>query len=386
MNCKLKNDSIYYVSVLRKIGEDDGTLDGYTTVQEYILNNYTTYTDNNVPAERIVTYKIRGVIPDGYPGYSGRYVYSNAVKYERDINTINTVADNVLYQEHNNTLFFFNSSAGVITSYNLDTKEQNAIEVNSAIGYCKLSKYNNKYELLVPRSDGWLFVYDADSLTLKHQVKVSESSLSSVADNDSLLYINSSNYYENLYVVSRNNYTVLHTLNWGYTGDNNKKIQIIPGTSTELFDANDYYLTYAVFDGTGNLIQKVTSDDWSSYNYSSNFKIIPNSKKAIFAPYGKIYNNTTNYVNGIPYGSFRFSDFLFNSSGDEVYTGCSNSKKIVAYNAVSLQEIKHIQTQAYPFRLFYNNGQIICVSVTTTSSYTTSYSQFVVEYFDESIN
>ncbi len=359
------NDSISYYNIIRIIGTE---IDPYNSMIIASVDKKTlSYIDTDVPYTSAVTYLIQGMIPKQNNPYYYKTTASNSKTYIRDISMIKFPANDVLFQKELSKLFLINRTNGKVKAYNYKTKEETNIDFFSAVGFCSLNKNGLRYELVVPREDGWLFIYNADTFEFIEQIKVSASSLSSSVINGDLIFTNTKSSYEPVKVIRRSTKSVMSSLTW--YGDDNRKLEIIPNSNTELFGVNANDISYYQYDINGTLTSRLYKSVYNSeYNVSTRYAILPNSKKFISAPLGNIYDASIAYVTGLPRGSFTFSDFIINTNGSKVYASCSNHKSIEVYNLNDYLHTETIQTKGYPYRIFYDNGEIIVVSISSSTS------------------
>ena len=387
---KANNDSIAYYRVIRAVGEK-GIYDinnNSTNITEINSSDELSYTDTNVPYSSRVSYEVQGIFSESEDQYYMKNVWSNTREYVRDIPMINFPSDDVIFVTEHDRLIFINKAVGKIKFYNYKTKEETDFELNTGIGFCTLNKNGQQLELLVPRNDGWLFIYDANSFDLIEQIKISPFSVVSAVIKDDLIFASTTTSDEPVIVTRRSTKEIVSKLTW--YGDDDRRLQILPNTNTELFSVNSDEISFYTYDANGIMIDRKYKDPWDSeYATSTNYTIIPNSKKFITAPLGNIFDNSIAYVNGLPRGNLKFSDFLINTSGSLVYAACSNNKSIEVYNLSTFRHIETIETNAYPYRIFYKDGEIISVSKPTADNdyyYDSSPSDLIIERIVHEIN
>jgi len=376
----VSNDSITSFNIIRVNGKIYNPYYSSSYIIARDLEEGTSiFIDEQVPYIPVVSYQIQGLIPIPDNPYNSKIVYSNVIEYRRDISLKEFTVDDAIYNKKNDLLYLINRSEGLIKTYNYKTKAESDYNFNSAVGFCTLNTNDQINELLVPREDGWLFIYNAENFELLEQIKISAYSVISSVINNGIIFNCTNSYYEPLVVINRNTQEVISTLTW--YADESKRLEIIPNTNTELFSVDSDEICYYNFDDKGNLISRQYKDPWDSeYAISSRYELIPNSKKFICAPLGNIFDNSIKYVNGLPSGELNFSDFLINSDGSKVLASCSNNKSIEVYDLNNLSHIETINTKGYPYRLFYNNGTLIVVSRLSSSDYPYStINEFIIE-------
>jgi hypothetical protein len=380
LNWKASNDSINSFNIIRVNGEiSNSYYSGSYIIASNLDKDTLSFIDMEVPYTPLISYQIQGFISNPQNPYSSKVVYSNIIKYVRDISIIDFTADDIIYYQKKNQIFFINRIEGLIKAYNYNTKTETDFDFNSGVGFCTLNVGNQTDELLVPREDGWLFIYNAENFELLEQIKVSAFSVISSVIKDDIIFNCTSTSDEPMVVINRNTKQVISKLTW--YGDESRRLEIIPNTNIELFSVNSDEISYYNYDSNGNLISRTYKDPWDSeYAISTRFEIIPNSKKFICAPLGNIYDNSISYINGLPRGELKFSDFIINSDGSKVLASCSNNKSIELYNLNNLSHIETITTKGYPFRIFYNNGTLLVVSKSSSSdNYYSTTNELIIE-------
>jgi hypothetical protein len=364
----VNNDSIRNFGVYRTTGTGlDNQLNIYIYLGSVQLSDNMRFVDKEVPYAPAVNYRIGGSLKIGNIGYPiGATVYSNIRTYSRDIALLQYQASDVLMFPGEDKLLFIDQTTGKIVTYNYITKEEDDLNLNSRLGFCSLNQNGETTELIIPRVDGWVFIYNASTLEFIDQIKLSAYSLSSVVVKDDLIFASTTSNSEPVICLRRSTKTILSKLT-NY-GDENHRLRIIPGTDIELFGINYDEANYYVYNNTGQMVSRKYYDPWDSeYAISQQYIIIPGTKKVICAPRGNIFDNSIAYINGLPRGNLYYADFLTNTAGSRLYAACSNHKSVEVYNLVSLLNLESIITKGYPFRIFYNKGELIVVSVSNSN-------------------
>lgn len=303
-----------------------------------------------------------------YPYYNNNVKQSNKQAYARtDIDFLSFTPMDVLYDKDNHQLYAY-SSAGDIAIYNMQSKKFiKKITTNATIGYCDLGIYNGKTELYVPRNDGWLFIYDATTLTQIDQINIG-TSITSTVYNSGVLFISTSSYNNNFATYSRATKALITQT--GYYSSNNVRMKKIPNTNTEFLgiDGSSQVYDY-IFDNNGKYLSQKSNSIYPNmgYNSSSLLEIFPDGSNFITSNTGIIIGRDLKYVSTLPHGNISYMSFCFDISARLIYAGCS-IKTIQAYSMDNYQLVKTINTQGYPTKIFYDNGAIISVSSTSSSS------------------
>jgi len=322
------------------------------------------FTDEAVPYVPTLEYQVVGVLS------SGQNISSNIVTYNRpNIKTISATPFDVQFNSQRQVLFFFESD-GKISQYDLNKSQLvKSIKTDATIGYCDFATYNGTPELYVPRNDGWVFIYNAETLEKIDQFNVGSTATCVVANND-LLFIsaNSSSWpYRPLRVYSRASKTLV-----SQTNDYNSitRLKRIPNTDTDLLgitanggSSNQYYS----FSSKGVLLSQFQG--YSNYPLDANiFELFPSSRKYLSSSSGIIYSNTLAYEASLPKGNLVYTSFYVDPAEQYIYAG-TTTKSVEVYTTNNYVQTRSIKTKAYPFRLFSNGSNgLLCVSSTTPSS------------------
>ena len=331
----------------------------FTSPSPYVSlsKNTTTMTDTLLLAPKVQYYVVAT--------YAGQPLETtNKVNISRsDINFASIIPYDALYDQNNQVIYVY-SSSGNIAVYDLNTKKwTQQISLNSSIGYCDIGVYNGKTELYIPRSDGWLFIYDAATLTQIDQINVG-SELYSVTYNNGLLFIDGViGTSGNDYIVSYNRPSKSLVGQVNIIG--NTRLRLVPGTNSEFYGVSSFYdLFYFKFDGNGNYVSRIINNNFSGSSLPNPgiFEVFPNGNDMINTSTGIIFNKSLVYMSNLPYGNNFYSSFCFDNTNQLIYAGCTQ-RHINAYAMSDYQLSKTINTQGYPFKIFYANGTITSVSM-----------------------
>ncbi|MCX6247566.1 MAG: hypothetical protein NTW10_07520 [Bacteroidetes bacterium] len=380
---KLSNNRFYLYLVIRRDykAADPSIFSNSDIIQEIYDPSVVKFVDHNVPLAPYLEYEIIGVLVDSITSnYS--FIYSNIVTYQRSsIKTFYFNPTDVVPDIPNHRFYVIEADSGKISLVNYTNASiVKSIKTNSTNGFCDLGTYNGVRELYVPRNDGWVFIYDAETLDKIDQINAGTSCGSVIFNNGKLFIFGSSDYYYNdMYVIDRATKSVITTIN----SIDYMRPKMIPGSNTKLFGVSSSYsssgdIYYFEFDANGNKIVQ-------NYNYSSNptdfhaFEVFPDGQHFITSSYGAIYASDLSYVLQLPYGDYEFSGFAFDATSSQVLAGCRNYKNIVAYAIPGYTELKTYSTLGYPAFIFNDNNTLISLSSTTSFSSYSYGRDFIIE-------
>jgi hypothetical protein len=350
---KLNDSSFMYYTVMRR-GAVDEAYQHFQMINDRTASNLI---DTEVPYSPEVSYQIIAHLRNGTS------VASNAVSYKRpDINLLNINPFDVIYQEADQLLYFFEKT-GRISIYDLKTnKITKQISTQSTIGYSDMETFQGKKELYVPRNDGWIFVYDAYTLEKITQITVGLES-TCVVSNQNILYVSTSAWTNRpLKVYQRADRRLI-----AETGNHDRtRFRKVPGTSTALLEitlnVGPTDQRFYEFNAQGAHQRNFSDQYHGDYPLDANiFAFFPNGTKYITSGSGAIYNINLTFDKSLPRGNLHFTSFAFDNSGSQIYAATSG-KSIEVYSTSDYNHLKSIKTKAYPYRIFNTSKGILVIS------------------------
>jgi hypothetical protein len=383
---KLTNSRFYlYLVIRRNFKAADPTSFSYSDILEEIYDaDMVRFVDHSFPLTSYLEYEVVGVLLDTTSS-SYNYIYSNVRSYERpNLKTFYFNPTDVIPDIPNHRFYVIEADSGKINMVDYRNKTLlKSIKTYSTNGFCALGTYNGVKELYVPRNDGWLFIYNAETLTQIDQINAGTNCGAVVSNNGKLfVFGNSSYYYNNLCVIDRATKSVITTVN----DLNYVRPRLIPGSNTKILgvsssSSSSGYLYSFEFDANG--ILKSQDENYVSYpsDYHS-FEIFPDGQHFITSQYGAIYTGALSYVIQLPYGNYNYSGFAFDSAASQILAGCRNYKNIVSYTNPGYTEQTTYHTSGYPAFIFTDNNSIISLSSSTSFSYYGYGHDFVIETID----
>jgi len=328
----------------------------------------TSYTDVNVPLEPYWEYQVIGLL---FNTYSYNYIFSNSKNYERpSIKTFDFDILDIIPDLSRNRFYIIERSMGRISIFDYETLTTvKSVTTNARIGYCSIGNNGGTKELYVPRSDGWIFVYNAETLEKIDQIDVAHPA-SCVINNQGKLYVSTDAWTNRpLKVFNRVTKTMI-----AENGDfEDTRLRIIPNTNTELLEVtiniSPVDLATYKFDENGGFVSRKADRYHGDYPLNAGiFQFFPDGKKFITAAEGAIYDINLLYINRLPQGDFQFSDYAFNANASIIYCACSNRKLIASYSNSNYIQLKEYKTQGYPYKIFRKDNTLICITKNTTGS------------------
>ncbi|MBF9223052.1 hypothetical protein [Hymenobacter ruricola] len=345
--------------------------DGYAP-----LITATRYVDKTAAYCPYLTYTVRGVGPDGLVT-----VVSNSVTFERPgLKTIHAQPFDVQFDAQRRLLYFFGKT-GVITQYSLTTSEvTKTIATASIIGYSDRATYNGVPELYVPRQDGSVFVYNAETLAKIDEISVGASA-SSVVANQGLLFVSVDDKTGHpLKVYSRATKQQVGEA----SGRKITRLRMLPNSNTKLVAITEDNgaggrlttdLQYFTFLANGLPTPNAAIPyDGSQVLSTGIFEVCPANNTFITSREGTIYKENLQFEAKLLRGNINYTSFAFDPTGRFIYGGAATrspswTQSVEVYDAASHTLSRIIPTKAYPFRLFADgaNGIIAVGSITVVA-------------------
>jgi hypothetical protein len=368
---QLDNTAFQGYAVLRRISPTD---QGQLLNSSYPALTTTHFTDADVPYAPYVEYEVQGRLAAGQP------ISSNRVSYQRpEIKTLSVQPFDVQFDRQRRQLYFFDKT-GVISQYNLATNQlTKTLNTAATIGYCDFGTYQGVSELYVPRNDGWVFIYNAQTLEKIDQINVGSAAACVVASNG-LLFVSTSStastygyYYRPLRVYSRASKNLLSEAG----SETSSRFKRVPNTTTDLVELTlnispvdqHYYGFTASGTPTTNFADRYHGD----YPVDASlFEIFPNGSKYITSTAGTIFTKDLVYEASLPKGNLTFTSFDFDAAGQAIYAG-TTTKSVEIYATNGYTHQRSLKTKAYPYRIFQDGSNgVLCISSVTpvgSSSY-----------------
>lgn len=371
---KVENSDFTQYCILRRTYRATDTTRFYSPeiIGTTSLANLNSFTDYEVPAALYVEYQ---VVADCYnkQNHATNRIFSNVRSLERpELKKFSFNPKDILHDAVNHRIYVIDNDSGKIAVLDYETREiTSKIKTFANLGFSSLGIFNGAEELYVPRNDGWIYIYNANTLEKIDQFRAGVSCNSVVFNNGKLFVSVDSNY---------NNYTLKV---FGRAGKNlisntvinsiPDHLAVVPGSDTKLFGIGYYRLFSFEYDANGHSVSN-NSGTWSSYyNNSRIFEVLPDGQGLITFTNGSIYSGSLNLVQTLPFGNYSFTSYAFNSSLTSVFAGCSNYNNVVEYSYQNYSELHTYPCIGYPAAVFTDNANLIVLSnVNSYSGYGTT--------------
>jgi hypothetical protein len=366
---KVNSSSVYGYMLMRSVDSGASTASTYVNISK----TKTEYVDT-LPLSPNVRYTVVARTN----GFSGNVISNVQVVSRTDMPFWSFRAKDAVYDYATHVVYVY-SADGQIVAYNTQTKTTIAsINTTASLGYCDLGTYNGVTELYVPRSDGWLFIYDAATLNQVDQINIGGGTLTGVNAVNGILYISSYG-SSRLYSYSRATKTMISSI----YSDGDIHLKALPGSSTEFVGTSSYsQVFYYKFSSAGTYVSSNSAYLTGGSYYLGALAAFPDGNHFIMSSQGSIYAKDLSYTSTLPYGNMQFNSYAFDAAGQYIYAG-TYQRSVVAYNASNYQQVKGSPVQGIPIAMFADNGHLVCVTCSTGyySYYTTGYTS--VETVDQ---
>ncbi|MDP4282484.1 MAG: hypothetical protein Q8867_10105 [Bacteroidota bacterium] len=377
---KVSNFQGYYI-IRRNYKATDTTLYNYYEIIESIPDfSTTTFTDVNVPTDSYLEYQVVGRFYDSI-SHVTQTIYSNVKSLERpEMRKFRFNPKDVLQDLANHRLYVIDNDSGKISILDYSSRKiSHQIFTFATLGFSSLGTFNGKEELYVPRNDGWIYIYDANTLEKTDQIKTGIKCYSVIYNNGKLFVVADTSYYN--YAMKVFDRAGKNLITFTGLTEGPEHLALVPGSNTKLFGIGDYNLFSFEYDANGHYISwSDVYSNLSNYTYRA-FETFPNGQGLITSKTGSIYSNSLNLVQNLPYGDNEYSAFTFNSPLTSLFAGCSNYKHVVEYACPGYSELKTYPCNGYPAAVFFDAGNLIVLS----SVYSSSWYSDPADYYLESI-
>jgi hypothetical protein len=364
LSWSVSGDDIFYLEVFRHEGSpEDLPLHNLLQIARSTEPILTETTDYEVPFTPIISYMIYGysLNPDN-PELS-KLISGDTIQVIRDIPFVNFNPDDAIHYPEKNKILLINKENGNIASYDYNTGSSVMVKLKSGLGQCMLYTNGERDELLVPREDGWLFIYDPGNFQVLEQYKVTHVPLTSVVQKDNRIICSTGEYQKSMIILDKQTKEILSNNTYLETSQEMSMV-MMPGEGLQLACAASGYIHFLEYDMNGQR-QSINSysTNFSPYLPVRGIKVLPGTQSVICYPSGLIYDKASGQVSGLPRGNLKFSHMLTTEDGTHIVTACDNYRSLEVYNLNDMSHAETLVTNGYPKYLFPGgNGDFIVIS------------------------
>ncbi|MEO3403250.1 hypothetical protein AAFN85_05075 [Mucilaginibacter sp. CAU 1740] len=358
-----------------------------TFVQDYTTKTISnadslTYTENSMPFAADIQYIVYAQTD------SLKYNNYASVTYHRPGTYQSAAFSDAIPDREHKILYLISREYGTITAVDyINYKLIKTINAGISLGYSALGSYNgNNNELYLPTNDGWLYIYDTATLTLKDKIYVQGGVIGSVVTANGLLFIGSSDrsfggFYDNtVKIYNRETKKLL-----GLTGTwDNTRLMLLPNTQYSLIDITFNLiptdLNLYTISAEGIPLTKTPDNYHGDHALNPNVvAVFPDGSHFITAATGAIYTKGLVYEKDIARAG-NYVDFAVNNAGSVIYAASANTNQVDAIAYPSGTILKSFKTKLNPAKLFIDGNQLICI--TGDQFHTNNTNIFFVEKFN----
>jgi len=311
-------------------------------------------------------------------------IISNCQKLENSDQVIfdDSPYDVVFYPE-GNKLFLFMGTKIYSVDYEL-MEIADSIVLSSDENYGSLGNFNNKDELYVSCSNGYLRIFDVNTLIETANIYIGGNIKSTVCDDNNILYIKTyENWDGNLYSYNRSTLNQIDKYSGWY--DYNGRIKHLKNSNriieiTSSISPDD--LIYYDHDDNG-FFMTANNDNYHSDHPLNHeiFECFPEGNFFITDKAGAIYNQNLGYVNQLGGSYSLYEHFCID---DFIYAASSEKKEIWKFSKMYHTSVQNYPTLYYPKFIYKDGNQLIIIGYDYYDSYSSSYGN--IKYTIEKIN
>jgi len=359
---KLDSECFNSYRIYREASNDSSNINNYNSIKTFTDANETTYTDTNLMLASTIKYQVYAETCNGY------FISNLVFKKRDDIYTIGA-SDyyDVVFDKESDNIYvldkggYYSNDAQIIKVNYKNFDQEVSIPINYNMGFGSIGKYNSSKELYVPSndySDRSIYIYDANTLSLKSKFNHGESDVSSVAINNNQLFLGVDDYSYSIKCYSRASFAFIDGLGSFY---NESRVKLIPGTTTELFAVeNSNEIGYYKFDSNGAGVSH--NEEYSGYypDYSM-MEVAPSGDIFITGSRGYVYDKELNFKGSLSY-STNYNSYAFSEDGSKIYACHNQMNQIDVFNSTTLALESSMPTMEEPKRVFVDEGMLILFS------------------------
>jgi hypothetical protein len=251
--------------------------------------------------------------------------------------------------------------------------EINSVSLDGTVG--KIDIGNNGYglEIYVPNSNGFIKVYNANTLNLVASISTGLATKCVVTNGHGYLVasVMPSPWWEQPIRTYSRSTGINISGNGDFEGD---YIRFIPNTDkiiTISTSVSPIDMEYLELDNKGVILLHKDDSYHGDHPLDPNiFRISSNGEFVITGNVGAVYSASGSmiYKGMVDRGALYFSDYAFSDTGNTIYAGTSNRTSLQIIKYPELTRNDEILLKGYPKFLFNFNGEIISISKTDMNS------------------
>lgn len=331
--------------------------------------NETTYIDELPPLEFQVCYFIRVTNTELNSRDSNQEVVDSPSGQILDFE-----AYDMLKHPTQDYIYLLDQGGQRLVKYNYTTLEIiNETSLQGVIGYCNIGDNGFGIEIYCPSEDGWIYIYDADNLSLITSINTGLPTASVVINGlgHVIASVEPSPWWEQpVRTYSRSSGIHID----GDGGFDRDRLRMIPGTNEIISistGVSPVDMEYFKLGGDGSI--EIHQDDQYHGDHPLDpriFRISNDGTYVMTSRDGAVYtaNSSMEYRGQLQHGSLEFSDFAFSDDGSIIYAATSNRKSIQIGQYPSLVRDDEILIKGYPVFIIRDGEKIISLSKSEENS------------------
>ncbi len=301
---------------------------------------------------------------------------SNSIKVENPAGAVFLFnPDDVVMHPTQNRFYAVDKGAGKLRVINADTFTETAsVSLQGTPGFIDIADNGFGLEVYVPSSDGWIYIYDAEKLTLQKSINTGLPTPCVVSNGSGYLTasVTPSPWWEN----PVRTYSRATGINISGNGDHEgDRLRFVPGQQKIISitrSVSPVDMEYFELNSKGEILLHADDLHHGSYPLDPNiFRISKSGDYAVTSSQGAVYLTTKSmeYKGMIQRGSLSFSDFAFSDDGKTIYAATQNRKSIQIAKYPQLTRDHEILLRGTPKFIFYRAGKLYSVSMVSSAPY-----------------
>ncbi len=376
----VKKDAVIALAWTKYAGDDFRSYEIYRSEDENssketlvgMVDNVNTmaYTDSLAPFATQVFYYVRVITSTE----SSRN--SNSIKVDNPAGAVFLFnPEDVVMHPTQNRFYAVDKGSGKLRMINADTfTEAGSVTLQGTPGYIDIGDNGFGLEVYVPSSDGWIYIYDAEKLTLKKSINTGLPTPCVVTNGSG--YITASVVPSPWWEKPVRTYSRATGINISGNGDHDgDRLRYVPGQQKIISisrSVSPIDMEYFELNAKGEILLHV--DDTPHGDYPLNpdiFRISKSGDYAVTGAEGAVYltAKSMEYKGMIQRGSLTFSDFAFSDDGKTIYAATQNRKSIQIAHYPQLTRDNEILLRGTPRFVFYRAGKLYTVSMVSEAPY-----------------
>ncbi len=332
--------------------------------------NTVAYADSLAPFAAQVFYYVRVVTS------SETSRNSNSIKVDNPAGAVFYFnPEDVVMHPTLNRFYAVDKGAGKLRVINIDTfTETGSITLQGTPGFIDIGDNGFGLEVYVPSSDGWIYIYDAEKLTLKKSINTGLPTPCVVTNGSG--YITASVTPSPWWEQPVRTYSRATGINIGGNGDHEgDRLRFVPGQQKIISisrSVSPIDMEYFELNSKGEILLHADDIPHGDYPLNPNiFRISKSGDYVVTGAEGAVYLTTKamEYKGLIQRGSLMYSDFAFSDNGKTIYAATQNRKSIQIAHYPQLTRDDEILLRGTPRFVFHRAGKLYTISMVSEAPY-----------------